>query len=104
MKPSLNHINTIADGDTHFIEKLIAIAKKEFPEEKNTLLTTYRNKEYQLCAAAVHKLKHKLNLFDMPEAYQHAVILESTLKEEKTADFEEFLKIIDILEAYINSL
>ena len=38
MKPNLDHIFQIADGDIDFQQKMIGILKKEFPVEKNNFL------------------------------------------------------------------
>jgi len=103
-QPNQNYINNISDGDEIFKQKLIAILKKEFPEEKQVYFDNYNNEKYNLAAENVHKLKHKISILGLEKSYELAMIYEENLLEGNTSRQEEFKAILNIITNYLEIL
>jgi hypothetical protein len=52
----------------------------------------------------VHKLKHKLNILGLEEAYGLSVIYEEELKKGDTSLAPKFTSILDTIESYLNTI
>lgn len=104
MKPNLNYIEQLADGSKEFETKIISILKKEFPEEKSLFEEYLSNENYVQAAEMVHKMKHKLGLLSMNEAYTIAIRFEEELRENKKEKSTDFLTILDLVDNYISAL
>jgi len=103
-KPNMNYIIQLADGDTEFERQFIAILKEEFPKEKEHYLTAITKADYKQASEIVHKLKHKLNILGMENAYRLSVKFEDELKQNNIDGNIEFIQIINIMESYIKNI
>jgi len=81
--PNLEYIRKLADGSETFEHKMRGILKDEFPIEKQAFLKAYEMDQYKEAAEMVHKLKHKLGMLGMKQAYDFAIDFESELKIKK---------------------
>lgn len=104
MKPNLDHINEIADGDFVFQQKMIDIVKKEFPLEKQGFLAYYNKEDYHKAAELVHKLKHKINIFGLVKGYEIAKLFEDELRNKQTTLYLEFDSILATIENYLKDI
>lgn len=102
--PNLTYFNAIAGDDTQLLQRLIRIAKEEFPQEKQAFLDAYHIPDYTKAAAAVHKIKHKINIFGLNAGYQIAVRFENELRQEKTQSYSDFLGILEQIETYLTAI
>lgn len=103
-QPNLNYIEQIAGNDTSYQNKLLAIIKKEFPEEKAQFLLFHNTKQYQKSAEMVHKIKHKINILGLEKSYIVAHNFETQLKDNDTQLYAQFLLILKRIETYLNDL
>jgi len=103
-KPNLSYIRSMSGGDKTFEQKIIAIIKQEFPVEKRTYIENIANKNYQLTAKNVHKLKHKISILGLEKSYEIAVSFENNLLEGKHTLQEEFELVLSIMTDYLNKL
>ncbi len=102
--PNLNYIVELAAGSEEFEQKLIAIVKREFPEEKNEFLKSYDAKSYTMAAEHVHKLKHKIGMLGFEKGYQTTIDFEEELKKEETSLFSKFMLILESIENFLETL
>lgn len=104
MNPNLKYIEKLADGSEAFKNKLIGILKNEFPIEKKIFIEAYKNDQFNEAAELVHKIKHKLGMFNMEKAYEFSITFESDLKKGKISGFPEFMSILEKVETFIKKL
>ncbi|WP_297798631.1 Hpt domain-containing protein [uncultured Eudoraea sp.] len=102
--PNLEYIKQLAGDDVAFEQKFIDILKDEFPVERQEYNKTLREGKTNETALIVHKLKHKLNILGLENAYRLAVTYEEELKMENTALKKEFSGILDTIESYLKTL
>ncbi|MEZ7500206.1 Hpt domain-containing protein [Flavobacterium sp. Arc3] len=94
-QPNLNYIKELSGDNLDFKNKIIAILKKELPDEIALYTQEYANANYLLAAQSVHKLKHKISVLGLEKSYYIAEEYENNLKDNSTdlnADFENILK------------
>ena len=103
-KPNLNYIYNMSGGDTSFEQKIIAIIKLEFPNEKKEYLNNIANKNYKLVAENVHKLKHKISILGLEKSYKIAGTFEKNLLEGNTKLQDEFESTLTIITNYLRKL
>lgn len=104
MTPNLTYIQKLADGSKVFENKMKSILKNEFPQEQQHFLKAYNNNEFIAAAEMVHKLKHKIGMLGMTEAYEFAIRFESELKNKKTTGFSKFISILETIETFLKTL
>mgnify|MGYP000333145152 FL=1 len=103
-QPNLSYIENLSGGDKSFEQKLIAIIKKEFPEEKKNYFENISASNYKLTAENVHKLKHKISILGLEKSYETAVAFENNLLEGSTKLLIEFESILTIITNYLHKL
>lgn len=101
-KPNLFYIHKIANGDKEFPKKIMDIVKKELPIEISQYITSLENQNYNEAAAVVHKIKHKISIFNFSYGYEIAEIHEFNLKNGQDILRVEFENILRVLRDYIN--
>ena len=104
MKPNLNKIDEISEGDLVFKQKMIDILKKEFPEEKSNYHYLIENGKYEECSKLIHKIKHKINILDLKNGYIIAQNFEVDLKNNKLELKENFDEILSVINTFIKTL
>ncbi len=102
--PNLDYINELSGDDIAFKNKFIEILKVEFPMEKTHYLDTIKNKKNKATAEIVHKIKHKLNILGLQESYRLSVIFEEELRLGNNRLKDDFLKIMNSIEAYLKTI
>ena len=102
--PNLNYIKELAAGSVEFEQKLIAIVKREFPEEKKEFLNNYEGKHFIKAAENVHKLKHKIGMLGFEEGYQLTINFEEELKEKEYTLFSKFMLILGAIENFLETI
>ena len=103
-QPNKSYINSLSGGDLVFEEKLMAIIKNEFPQEKEVYQINIKNKNLKLAAENVHKLKHKISILGLGKSYDTATRFETNLLEGNTGLYEEFESILDTISAFLKQL
>ena len=103
-QPNLSYIENLSGGDKPFEQKLIAIIKEEFPDEKKTYFENIAANNYKLTAENVHKLKHKISILGLEKSYEIAVAFENNLLKGNTTLQIEFESILMIITNYLNKL
>lgn len=102
--PNLEYVDNLAEGDMAFRQKFIGILKEEFPTELEQYQETIKNSLFREASEHVHKIKHKLNVLGLHNAYTLAVQHEKELREEEQSLKEEFLSILKIVEHYLKTI
>lgn len=77
--------------------RLIAVLKKEFPEEVEDYEINIRTYNFEAASNCVHKLKHKIGLLGLENGYKEARVFEDNLKNDSNefqSNFEEILNSI----------
>jgi len=103
-QPNLSYIHQLSAGNTTFKEKLIAVIKEEFPDEKAVYSTNIQAKNYKEAAENVHKIKHKISILGLEESYEVALAFENHLKEGDTDLKEDFENILNVISDYLVTL
>ncbi|WP_298754462.1 Hpt domain-containing protein [uncultured Psychroserpens sp.] len=103
-QPNLSYIHSMSGGDIAFEEKLIAIIKAEFPDEKQVYYKNIAAKNYPLTAENVHKLKHKISILGLEKSYEIAVAFENNLLEGSTELQDDFESILITITNYLQQL
>ncbi|MAW97028.1 MULTISPECIES: Hpt domain-containing protein [unclassified Leeuwenhoekiella] len=78
--PNLSYIDNLAADDERFRSEFIAILKTELPLEVELYRRYIEQEEWKSAAESVHKMKHKLGIASMDEAYEIAIRYEEELK------------------------
>lgn len=102
--PNDDYIKQLANGNTEFEQKLVAIVKREFPLEKAEFSENYSLNKYAAAAENVHKLKNKIGMLGLEKGYTLAIDFENDLKEEKTILYPEFMLLLNQMEDFILNL
>ncbi|MAU16983.1 MAG: histidine kinase [Muricauda sp.] len=102
--PNLEYVDKLAEGDEAFRQKFIAILKEELPKEKIEYHDTIKSSLLQEASEHVHKIKHKLNVLGMHNAYTMAVQHENELRNGEQSFKEEFLSILNDVEHYLKTI
>ena len=103
-KPNLSYIEELSGGDNAFKEKLIAIVKKELPREISDYKTNIEAASYEKAAENVHKLKHKISILGLEEAYYMAMDYEEDLRNERLECQSKFEAILLQMSQFIELL
>ncbi len=103
-QPSLKLIRDIAAGDLEFEKKLIAIIRKELPQEIEIYNANCKEKDYLEVAGNVHKLIHKIKIFGLKNGYAKAVIFENDLRQGNAELKAEFDEILETMSIFLNSI
>lgn len=93
--PNFNYIDNLAGDDEAFRSQFIAILKSELPVEVELYRDYMQQSDLIAAAKSVHKLKHKLGIASMDDAYEIAILYEEELKKgSRTSQmaFEQELK------------
>ncbi len=93
-QPNTDYINQLAGDNQEFKSKVIAILKKELPEEIESYKTCIDNSNFIIAAEFVHKLKHKISFLGLEKSYYIAEEFEENLKNESKHLQPEFEAIL----------
>ncbi len=96
-QPNNNYIIQLAGDNLEFKSKMIAILKKELPEEIENYHKQLLNNDLLEAAQCVHKLKHKISILGLEKSYYIAEQFEAHLNNKNTvlqSDFEAILKVM----------
>lgn len=102
--PNSNYINQLSGNNEEFKAKIIAIIKRELPEEIETYHNQIKNKNYLIAAGCVHKLKHKISILGLEKSYYIAEEFEDNLKENSTHLQIEFENILKLMQDFVEKL
>ena len=102
--PNLEYVDNLADGDVGFRLKFIGILKEEFPMEKKEYESSMDDSLFREGSEHVHKIKHKLNVLGLHEAYTLAVQHENELRNGNYSFKQEFLLILQEVERYLKTI
>lgn len=102
--PNLSYIKELSGSDSAFEQKFIQILKEEFPIEVQTYNGHINQKELNMAAELVHKLKHKFNILSMSKAYAFAIQYEEELRTGNMKMGVDFLKFLDTVKNYLKTI
>lgn len=100
-QPNLNYLHQLSGGDKEFENKLLAVVKKEFPEEEAVYHENIRQDNFVEAASNVHKLKHKISILGLEESYRFAEIYEEELRENDPGKHQSFTEILQNMRDFI---
>ncbi|WP_299886053.1 Hpt domain-containing protein [uncultured Lacinutrix sp.] len=103
-QPNSSYIDSLSGGDSIFKAKLIAVIKKEFPEEKAIYIKNIEAKNYEEASGNVHKLKHKISILGLEKSYEIAVDYENNLDEGNTTLKDDFESILENITNYLTTI
>ena len=94
-QPNLNYIKELSEGDAQFEARLIALLKKELPEEFEEFQQNFKEKNFAKTAENVHKLKHKISILGLTKGYQEAAKFENDLRSHQDSKrYTSFVKVV----------
>ncbi|WP_040473701.1 Hpt domain-containing protein [Flavobacterium frigoris] len=97
-QPNINYINELSGDNLAFKNKMLAILKRELPEEIAIYKEQMRRKDFVIAAQSVHKLKHKISILGLEKSYYIAEEYEDDLKNSNIdlqLSFEDILKLLN---------
>lgn len=103
-KPNLTYIEQLAGDNSEFKAKMIAILKKELPEEIAVYKSQIQNNNWQEAAQSVHKLKHKISILGLEKSYYLAETYEENLKNGSVSFQEDFETILEAMLYFVKTL
>lgn len=103
-KPNLNYINELAGNDEIFKKKMISIIKTELPQEIERYQSFFILEDFNQAAEMVHKLKHKISVLGLEKSYYIAEQYENNLKQSSADLKDEFEKIINSMQNFVDNL
>jgi HPt (histidine-containing phosphotransfer) domain-containing protein len=74
---SLDKINEMAEGDTDFIESVIAVFLDEVPQDLKSLEAAIESKDYEKVYKLAHKIKPNVDLLGMEQTRAVALEIET---------------------------
>lgn len=104
LQPNIAYINELSGGDKNFESRILGILKMEFPVEKQEYITNLAESNFILAAENVHKLKHKINILGLNEAYVFAVDYENELRNQDVGRQDQFLTILNVMQEYLQNI
>ena len=103
-QPNTIYIDELSGNNIEFKEKLIAILKKELPEEVARFNILMKEHDLKKASESVHKLKHKISMLSLEKDYHIAEQFEKNLKENKMELIEDFESILTKMQNFITKL
>ncbi|VXB21690.1 Histidine kinase [Flavobacterium sp. 9AF] len=103
-QPNLTYINELSGDSLEFKNKMIAILKKELPEEIENYERQMYNANFLAAAQAVHKLKHKISILGLEKSYYLAETFEENLKQNREDLKNDFELILKNITDFVNAL
>lgn len=102
--PNLSYIDELSGGDQAFKQKLIDIIKKELPVEISEYESNMKACHFEIAAENVHKLKHKISILGLVDAYDLAIDYEEDVKSGCLDKQSEFELILSKMSQFIEEL
>ncbi|WP_298223978.1 Hpt domain-containing protein [Flavobacterium sp.] len=103
-QPNNNYIDQLSGDNLEFKAKMIAILKRELPEEIEIYLNQMRNNDWAEAAQCVHKLKHKISILGLEKSYYIAEQFETQLKNKNTVLHSDFEAILEVMQQFVQEL
>ena len=103
-QPNLSYIREMSGGDTAFEEHMINIIRTELAEEKSIYYENMQSKRYKVSADNVHKIKHKIGILGLEQAYQVAINYELGLLSGDISLQIKFESILNSMSEFINGI
>jgi len=103
-QPNINYINKLSGDNAAFKSKMIAILKRELPEETTIYKHQMQNNDFNLAAQSVHKLKHKISILGLEKSYYIAEEYENNLKKNSTDLKDVFETILENMQIFLSDL
>ncbi|MGO4822553.1 MULTISPECIES: Hpt domain-containing protein [unclassified Flavobacterium] len=103
-QPNINYINKLSGDNVAFKSKMIAILKRELPEETTIYNHQMQNNDFNLAAQSVHKLKHKISILGLEKSYYLAERFEDNLKNNDIDLQSSFEEVLVLMNAFVVKL
>ena len=103
-QPNINYINKLSGDNAAFKSKMIAILKRELPEETTIYKHQMQNNDFNLAAQSVHKLKHKISILGLEKSYYLAERFEDNLKNNDIDLQSSFEEVLVLMNAFVVKL
>tara|TARA_R100000789_G_scaffold83128_1_gene78614 strand:- start:247 stop:573 length:327 start_codon:yes stop_codon:yes gene_type:complete len=89
-KPNFEYIKKLSNGDREFEITLFEVLKKEFPEEVLAYKLNLKKANFKRAAENVHKLKNKISILGMEQAYLMSLDYENEIREGRISKKNKF--------------
>lgn len=103
-QPNNNYIEKLSGDNADFKAKMIAILKRELPEEIALYHNYLQNNDLSEAAQCVHKLKHKISILGLEKSYYIAEEFEELLKNKNTSLQDQFEAILKVMQEFVAEL
>lgn len=103
-QPNTSYIDQLSGDNLEFKQKMIAILKRELPEETEMYQTQMLNNNFLAAAESVHKLKHKVSILGLEKSYYLAETFEENLKNNSTHLQNDFEAILNAMHKFVETL
>ncbi len=101
--PNLSYIHQLSGGDLEFEKMLLAVVKKELPDEISVFKSNIQQENFKEASGNVHKLKHKISILGLEKSYHFAEIYEEELREGINTRQDDFQKILEVMLQYVEA-
>lgn len=101
-KPNTTYIDQLSGANYEFRDKLIAILKRELPEEISAYQMKIESGDFQSAAQIVHKLKHKISILGLEKSYYLAENYEDNLVQNSKILQPEFEIILKSMQEFVS--
>ncbi|WP_143519885.1 Hpt domain-containing protein [Reichenbachiella sp. 5M10] len=88
-------------GNKTFEDALLTVVRQELPEEILVFEECIAHLRWMDAAECVHKIKHKISLLGMEEAFLRAEEYENQLKKGESFGEVEFRKLLDSMKTFL---
>ncbi|WP_421889350.1 Hpt domain-containing protein [Marinoscillum sp.] len=103
-EPNFSYIESLSAGDQAFQKRLLEVLKAELPVEIADFESFIKDNKLHKAAELVHKIKHKMALLAMDDAYELAVRFENELHENNPKLLTEFNAILEKMTTFLSRL
>ncbi len=103
-QPNNIYIEQLSGDNFDFKARMIAILKRELPEEIAIYHNHLQNNDLSEAAQCVHKLKHKISILGLEKSYYIAEDFEELLKNKSTLLQDKFEEILDVMQRFVEEL
>jgi len=103
-QPNINYIDQLSGDNLEFKAKMIAILKRELPEEVSIYQQQMLHNDLGEAAQCVHKLKHKISILGLEKSYYIAEQFEEQLKNKNTVLQPDFEAILKVMQQFVQEL
>ena len=99
--PTLDYLNSMANGDDVFIQEILGVIQEELPVEHDEYCNHIDGENWEGAADLVHKIKHKFTIFGLESSVALANRHEKDLRDKSPVFHNQFNDLIDLIRKFV---